>query len=685
MPDAELGRTLAPLIALLPTTTRWIKRAGAPPVHQKKPLTQDLLARHVNGGPAFGLAPIPPGTATTQVALLDFDNHRGQLQWAEMALAASVVSTQLRNAGLEPVLFRSSGGHGIHLYILWDAPQDAASVRKTLRDCLADCGYSPGTGGVAKRQIEIFPKQDAVPVGSFGSMFMLPLAGESVPLDDLTLEPLDKTYAHHLVWHKSRPVPVIDRTPVPSTTKQPTPELQTFKSALDALPNSGEHTLDYDAWRNCIFAIHHATGGSDEGLEWALEFSARSPKDAPEFLRHRVWPYIKPDHSTEHGPVTANYVLALARQYGWREDVMGLFDALPATPDTFTRAQVAAEAEQAPVHKYPVVAASEFARGQPPGWIIKNVLPRAELIVLFGDSGSGKSFLALDLAMAITRGVPWRGSRTTPGRVVYLAAEGAGGMRKRLVAHAQHHGIELDGIPLGVISGSPNLLDKADALDVAKAILMGGPVSLVIVDTFAQVMPGANENSGEDVGLALAHCKGIHRATGATVLLVHHSGKDSSKGARGWSGLRAAADAELEVTRTDTVRVARVSKQKDGDDHGQWGFDLTPVNIGVDEDGDVITSCVVVEADIPVEQPAGRRALQGRWERLVTAVIDEIAESQTVGIEADYVIAEAVRRAAKPAEGERDVRKQLCTRALKKLCDGDDAPYLLTNGCIELA
>jgi RecA-family ATPase len=105
-----------------------------------------------------------------------------------------------------------------------------------------------------------------------------------------------------------------------------------------------------------------------------------------------------------------------------------------------------------------------------------------------------------------------------------------------------------------VLADAPNLMEKQDALDVARAIVAAGGAQLVIVDTFAQVMPGANENAGEDVGRALAHCKGIHRATGALVLLVHHSGKDSSRGARGWSGLRAAADVELEVVRADDAR-----------------------------------------------------------------------------------------------------------------------------------
>jgi hypothetical protein len=257
--------------------------------------------------------------------------------------------------------------------------------------------------------------------------------------------------------------------------------------------------------------------------------------------------------------------------------------------------------------RFLVQPAHQFAVGTPPAWIIKGVLPKADLAVLFGESGSGKSFAALDMAVDIALGQPWRGHTTRRGRVVYVAAEGAGGFRNRLKAIVQQRGLEINQLPIGVIADAPNLMERADALDVAKAIHAAGGADLVIVDTFAQVMPGANENAGEDVGKALAHCKGIHRATGALVMLVHHSGKDSSKGARGWSGLRAAADVELEVVRVDNARSLTVTKLKDGVDGAEFGFQLHTVVLGLDEDGEEITSCVVEH----VEGPVKRRAPKG--------------------------------------------------------------------------
>jgi len=326
-----------------------------------------------------------------------------------------------------------------------------------------------------------------------------------------------------------------------------------------------------------------------------------------------------------------------------------------------------------PVRFEPVPLAL-FAGRPAPRWIVKGVLPRAELVVLFGESGSGKSFMALDLASCVARGTPWRGRRTHAGRVVYIAAEGAGGFRNRVVAHVQSRELTYaDLARIDIIDAAPNMLLKDDALDVARAI---GKADLVIVDTWAQVTPGGNENAGEDMGKALAHCKGIHRATGATVLLVHHSGKDASKGARGWSGLRAAADAELEVVRLPAGRLLRTSKQKDGDDGLEWGFGLDVVEIGRDEDGDPITSCVVTEQEIPT---AKILRVLGAVETTVNEVIQEFALDQTSGIEVAAVVTASVAKLPPPEDGKRDTRKQRVRRAIEALCAGDDSPYYLRD------
>jgi KaiC/GvpD/RAD55 family RecA-like ATPase len=309
--------------------------------------------------------------------------------------------------------------------------------------------------------------------------------------------------------------------------------------------------------------------------------------------------------------------------------------------------------------------------------MIKGVLPRATLGVLFGESGSGKSFITLDMCIAIARGQPWRGKRTKQGRVVYIVAEGAAGFRNRVIAYLKHYGIDPAMVTLDIINDTPSLLLKDDAQALIKAIhATGEPPALVVIDTLAQSMAGANENASEDMGKALAHCKGIHKSTGAMVLLVHHSGKDSSKGARGWSGMRAAADVELEVTRSVQGRALRTTKQKDGADFEAWGFDLEVVNIGEDEDGDQITSCVVVEAAVPNKDKTD--PVLGEIEQVILNVMSELGLEQTSGIERKAVVDLAMLSFPEIKDkGQIKAKRNSIRRSLKKFYEGDDAIYSL--------
>ncbi len=248
-------------------------------------------------------------------------------------------------------------------------------------------------------------------------------------------------------------------------------------------------------------------------------------------------------------------------------------------------------------NRFRVKSVTEFMTAAPMHWLIRGVLPSAALIVMYGASGSGKTFMALDLAGAIARGVPWCGHKVRKGRVIYVAAEGAGGARKRFHAYCQANDLDPDSLDVGIVDVAPNLMEKGNALLLAKAIADWHPdVCLIILDTFAQVMAGGNENSGEDVGKALGNCKILNRVIGCPVMLLHHSGKDESRGARGWSGLKAAADAELEVLSCDGDHVMTVTKMKDGDDRAEYPFRLDIIDLGQDLEGDLgdrITSCVV--------------------------------------------------------------------------------------------
>lgn len=362
------------------------------------------------------------------------------------------------------------------------------------------------------------------------------------------------------------------------------------------------------------------------------------------------------------------------------------FDIVELSPEELAESNAAAEVNeqeaQAKAERFKLYSLDEFNQVEGYSYLIKGVLPQAELGVLFGESGSGKSFFTLDMAMHIALGREWRGKRVKQAKVVYICAEGANGFRKRVAAYCQRHGLSPADVPMRVIADAPNFLTDTDHKRVAKRIREDwGGADLIIVDTLAQTTPGGNENAGEDMGRALANLKTLRRLTGGMVLLVHHSGKDTTRGARGWSGLKAAADVEIEITRLESCRVAKLSKSKDDLDGVEFGFTLDVVDIGMDEDGDIVSSCVASPAEI---DRTGPKRVLGEVQRLAMEVIGEIAEFQSAGISLNDVIPLVVDRLPR-GENKRDTRRQRVRRALIDLSTGDDAPLFIDeNGDIEL-
>ncbi len=236
-------------------------------------LTDALVLIHLNGGVSRGVCPITEGESTTRLGMLDLDSHHGETSWEGMTAAAIEVMSALAGEGLKPIAFRSSGGRGIHIFILWDKTQDAYSVRQLLKSIIGELGYASGTKGVAAKQIEIFPKQDHVRMGGCGNQFILPLAGKSVPLDSASgLQPLPREAIQTLSWPVSAPVPVCNR-PIPRERSAPTAleeaDLSIFREMLSFI----DPDTDREVWIKIGMALHYETGGSQEGLilwdEWS--------------------------------------------------------------------------------------------------------------------------------------------------------------------------------------------------------------------------------------------------------------------------------------------------------------------------------------------------------------------------------------------------------------------------------
>lgn len=237
------------------------------------------------------------------------------------------------------------------------------------------------------------------------------------------------------------------------------------------------------------------------------------------------------------------------------------------------------------------------------GALVKGLLTRGAMSVVFGESNCGKTFFVLDLSMHVAQGLAWRDRRVNQSAVIYVAAEGAFGIANRVAAYRQHHRVD-ESPPFFVLPVAIDLCDPhADTADFIATVLEACErfeiePGLIVLDTASRVMAGGNENAPDDMGAFVQNCDRIREATGAHVLIIHHSGKDTTKGARGHSLLRAATDTEIEVTRDEEgTATATVTKQKELPTRGAFSFNLTVVEIGHDEDGDEVTSCVVTPSD----------------------------------------------------------------------------------------
>lgn len=282
----------------------------------KEPINRDAIIHHLNGGPARGACPIKEGESVTMLAVFDLDSHKGETDFSQMAAVGDALMDELYRYGLHGVPFASSGGRGIHVLLLWEQPQDAYSVRLRLREVLANLGYSDGAKGVAQKQIEIFPKQDEVGVGEYGNQFILPLAGLSVPLDKDTLAKLDKAAVLDVEWLMSEAVPHVLR-PVreAGVSMAGTEPIERVIEALAAIPNNDD--VDYFKWRDMVFAVHEATGGSEEGFDAVCEWSAQSPLHDEKFMRSRVWSHVKSADSRSDGGITRATLYREATANGW--------------------------------------------------------------------------------------------------------------------------------------------------------------------------------------------------------------------------------------------------------------------------------------------------------------------------------------------------------------------------------
>lgn len=263
-------------------------------------------------------------------------------------------------------------------------------------------------------------------------------------------------------------------------------------------------------------------------------------------------------------------------------------------------------------------------------YLVEDLLDQGAMSVLYGDSNSGKTFLALDLSHCVATGRAWRGKKVRQGLVVYLAAEGGRAIHKRLGALRSRYGAA--DTPLAVVTLPVDLLRGKEGREtVLKAVRAaeehyGLPCTLLVLDTLSRLMAGGNENAPDDMGTLVKNIDLVRSEIRAHVLTVHHSGKNAAAGARGHSLLRAATDTEIEVA----DRQVSVTKQRDQDYEPAFSFDLEAITLGEAPDGKAITSCLVrypAPGQAPLT-PDMKEALSALWQACSDAAGEGASEEK---------------------------------------------------------
>lgn len=266
-------------------------------------------------------------------------------------------------------------------------------------------------------------------------------------------------------------------------------------------------------------------------------------------------------------------------------------------------------------------------------YLVKGLLP-VGLALLYGRANGGKTALTIDLVAHLAGGIEYRERRTRHGLVVYVALEARESVENRLAAWCLHHGIDIAELQLAVVGGLLDLRHRPsvnELLEIVAEIEARAcePVQLIVLDTLARAMPGANENDSAEMGATIAAIERIRAELGnVSVMAVHHLGKDDTRGPRGHSSLLAAVDSAFEVKDGELI----VHKARDAKIGEALAFTLRGVTIGADEDGDPVTAVVAVAADAPTANKARVPMRLADGSKLALRVLRELLRTEGVAV-----------------------------------------------------
>lgn len=277
-----------------------------------------------------------------------------------------------------------------------------------------------------------------------------------------------------------------------------------------------------------------------------------------------------------------------------------------------------------------------------PEFLIDGIIEVGALGLLFGAPGSAKSLLALDWAMSIATGRSWQSHGVRQGPVVYVAAEAARGVPKRIRAWLKQRDVnDWSNCPIYFLRVSVQLREKRDVGDLLATLQKKKLVPrLIIIDTLARCFLGGEENSAKEIGEFIHGAEALSQETGATVLVLHHTGKNQDLEERGSSALQGAADTRIHIKKSGTDLNVGCRKQKEAADFETIALRLETINLDADQNQKAGTSVVLVSGS--AEKPtgfdakdekllaalagAGKPLKAGEWQHALTQAGDSMPE-----------------------------------------------------------
>jgi len=363
-----------------------------------------------------------------------------------------------------------------------------------------------------------------------------------------------------------------------------TPEWERIKDALWHIPAD-----DREDWLRIGMALHAEGRGGEEAFDVWAEWSRGSEKFDLKDQR-RTWRSFV---DTRGRSVGIGSLFDLAKAHGWGAK---LKLEVPAGTSRLT-----------------FLSPAECAATPSRGYILKGLIAPGDISSIFGAPGAGKSLLSQlaplpplyigpHIGYAVAQGREVFGMRSKAGKVFYVAAEDAHGMRGRVTALKMRHG---DAPDFTLVDGVSDLLvkDSPDLAALLEAVEAQRP-KLVFIDTLAMAFPALEENTAEGMGRVVAVAQMLAQ-WGAAVILIHHDTKAEGKTPRGSSLLNGALFMGMHVSKDETGVVrAKLTKNRNGSCESDIAFTISTETLGQDEDGDPITAALVDELSASPEPVA---------------------------------------------------------------------------------